>query len=301
MRKRALEIADQIESSACELGWVVGEMVGDESALMARFDVGRSVFRQAIRLSEHLGVATMRRGRTGGLVIAKPNADPAALSLQIAWSKQRVQIRAVERLHTTIDDWAPTGPPGSKTFLDIIRRALQGFNGNQLTTIAVDSVKLGEQIAHHILDTLIEQRWNGPDLLGSEAHLMEVYEAGRASLREAIHLLELHGVAVMQRGPGGGLLVLRAPSPGAIPRSIRAQLRASYLSDPQIQMLMEEFVSAVPQHDVQDSGPRVAERCSAGHRLSPAHSPVAGNAVGYLDEGVGQATGRATIIRSIPG
>ncbi len=229
-------------------------MVGDEAALMERFDVGRSVFRQAIRLSEHLGVAGMRRGRTGGLVIAKPRADPAALSLQIAWSKQGVQRRAAERLHTTIDNWAPTGPPGSKTLLDVTTLATKGFHNNGLTPVAMDSVKLGEQIAQAILESLMEQRWDGPDLLGSEARLMELFDAGRASLREAVHLLELHGVAVMQRGPGGGLLVLRAPSPGAIPRSVRAQLRASGLPDHQISTLMHEFVSAIPPEDVQDAG-----------------------------------------------
>lgn len=254
MTKRALEVADQIESLVCELGWSTGEMVGDEAALMERFDVGRSVFRQAIRLSEHLGVAGMRRGRTGGLVIAKPRADPAALSLQIAWSKQRVQRRAAERLHTTIYNWAPTGPPGSKTLLDVTTLATKGFHNNGLTPVAMDSVKLGEQIAQAILESLMEQRWDGPDLLGSEARLMELYDAGRASLREAVHLLELHGVAVMQRGPGGGLLVLRAPFPGAIPRSVRAQLRASGLQDHQISTLMHEFISAIPPEDVQDAG-----------------------------------------------
>jgi DNA-binding FadR family transcriptional regulator len=252
--KRALEVADQIESSVCDLGWAVGEMVGDEAALMARLDVGRSVFRQAIRLSEHLGVAAMRRGRTGGLVVAKPNEDPAALSLQIAWSKQGVQRRAVERLQTALDSWALTGPRGSKTFLDVTQRAAEGFSGKQLTTTAMDAVKLGERIAQSILETLIDQRWVGPDLLGSEARLMDLYGAGRASLREAVHLLELHGVAVMQRGPGGGLLVLRAPSPGAIPRSVRAQLRSSGLSDMQIRTLMQDFIVAVPGEDVQDAG-----------------------------------------------
>ncbi|MFW2380990.1 MAG: hypothetical protein ACN4GZ_04465 [Acidimicrobiales bacterium] len=254
MTRRALEVADQIESSVCSLGWAVGEMVGDETTLMARYDVGRSVFRQAVRLSEHLGVATMRRGRTGGLVISKPCEDPAALSLQIAWSKQRVQQRAAERLLDAIDNWAPTGPPGSKTFLDVTQRAVDGFHNDGFTTVAMDSVKLGEQIAQGILQTLIDQRWDGPDLLGSEAQLMTEFDAGRASLREAVHLLELHGVAVMQRGPGGGLLVLRAPSPGAIPRSVRAQLRASGLTDRQISLLMSEFISALPADDVQDAG-----------------------------------------------
>jgi DNA-binding FadR family transcriptional regulator len=254
MKKRALQVADRIESLVCDLGWAKGEIVGDEAALMERLEVGRSVFGQAVRLSEHLGVATMRRGRTGGLFVAKPNEDPAALSLQIAWSKQRVPKRAADRLHAAIDNWAPTGPVGSKTFLDVTRRAIEGFNGNEITTTGMNPAKLGEQVADSILKTLMEQRWDGPDLLGSEAYLMQVHQAGRASFRQAVQLLELHGVAVMQRGPGGGLLVLQAPSPGAIPRSIRAQLRAAGLSEPQIRTLMEEFISAAPELEVQDAG-----------------------------------------------
>ena len=255
MSKRALEVADQIESLVSDLNWEAGAMVGDEATLMARFDVGRSVFRQAIRLCEHLRVAAMRRGRTGGLVIVRPTAEPAALSLQIAWTKQRVQKRSTERLRTAVDSWAARGPAGSQVFAETVRLADDGFHTNGLTRIhALNSMKLGEQIALNILETLIDQRWDGPELLGSESQLMEDYGAGRASLREAVHLLELHDAAVMQRGPGGGLLVLRAPSAGAIPRSIRAQLRFARLSDDQIVELCREFVSSLPAEPVQDAG-----------------------------------------------
>ncbi|MBT8239862.1 MAG: GntR family transcriptional regulator [Acidimicrobiia bacterium] len=255
MKKRALQVADLIESLVCDLGWATGETVGDEAALMERFDVGRSVFRQAIRLSEHLGVAAMRRGRSGGLVITRPLPVPAALSVQISWSKQGVQKRSAERLHATIDNWAPTGPPGSKTLLDVIGWALRGFNDSStLTPVPLDSAKRGEQLAQSIIESLMEHRWEGPELLGSESQLMARHRAGRASLREAVHLLELHGVAVMQRGPGGGLLVLRAPSPGALARSVRVQLRASGLTDHQIVTLMHEFLSAIPSEEINDPG-----------------------------------------------
>jgi DNA-binding FadR family transcriptional regulator len=118
----------------------------------------------------------------------------------------------------------------------------------------MSSIKLGEQVAQNILQTLIDQRWDGDDLLGSETDLMTSYNAGRASLREAVHLLELHGVAVMQRGPGGGLLVLRSPSAGAIPQSIRSQLRSRGLSDEQIRVLLQDFLRAIPADAMQDAG-----------------------------------------------
>lgn len=237
-------------------------MIGDETALMAQYEVGRSVFRQAIRLSEHLGVASMRRGRTGGLAVSRPGPGPAALSMQIAWSKQRTQQRSAQRLLDAVADWAPTAPRGSKTIHDIVALAYAGYDATGRVTIrAMDSIKLGEQIAQSILEFLINAQWECDELLGSEAQLMETYSAGRASLREAVHLLELHGVAVMQRGPGGGLLVLRSPSAGALPQSIRAQLRSSGLDDQQICTLLGELMLALPTDGLQDAALSMRQGC----------------------------------------
>ncbi len=253
--KRALEVADQIEISVGELKWEAGAMVGDETALMERYDVGRSVFRQAIRLSEHLGVAIMRRGRSGGLAVAKPTPLPAALSLQIAWSKQRVQPRSAARLRDALADWDTRGPLGTNVIYSIVALACEGFDGSGSTSVpAMDSGKLGEQIAQNILTSLTQMGWDNIELLGSEADLMAQYSAGRASLREAVHLLELHGVAVMQRGPGGGLLVLRAASAGALSRSLRAQLRSGGHSDVQIVELLRSLLVSLPAADLQNAG-----------------------------------------------
>ena len=49
--------------------------------------------------------------------------------------------------------------------------------------------------------------WPVGTLIGSEAELMERYGVSRAVLREAVRLLEHHDIAVMRRGPGGGLFV----------------------------------------------------------------------------------------------
>jgi DNA-binding FadR family transcriptional regulator len=78
----ATNIGDEIAAS----GWQIGSVLGSETALLRRYRVSRAVFREAVRLLEYHSVAEMRRGRGGGLVVTKPQAqasiDTIALYLQ---------------------------------------------------------------------------------------------------------------------------------------------------------------------------------------------------------------------------
>jgi DNA-binding FadR family transcriptional regulator len=67
-------VATRIEEEIVERGWPVGEILGSEADLIARYDVSRAVFREAVRIIEHHGVARMRRGPGGGLIITEPDA-----------------------------------------------------------------------------------------------------------------------------------------------------------------------------------------------------------------------------------
>ena len=57
------------------LGWPVGQILGSETELLERYDVSRAVFREAVRLVEHLQVARTRRGPGGGLVVTEPTVS----------------------------------------------------------------------------------------------------------------------------------------------------------------------------------------------------------------------------------
>jgi DNA-binding FadR family transcriptional regulator len=70
--KRAAKVADLIIEDVMVLGWPVGEVLGSETHLLARYQVSRAVFREAVRLVEHQQVARTRRGPGGGLVITEP-------------------------------------------------------------------------------------------------------------------------------------------------------------------------------------------------------------------------------------
>jgi DNA-binding FadR family transcriptional regulator len=60
----------------CGDGRQVGEVLGSEAELLARYGVSRAVLREAVRILEHHSVAQMRRGPGGGLVVLAP--DPTA-------------------------------------------------------------------------------------------------------------------------------------------------------------------------------------------------------------------------------
>jgi DNA-binding FadR family transcriptional regulator len=67
--------------------------------------------------------------------------------------------------------------------------------------------KLAEQVARRIEQRIAELGWPVGTVIGSEAQLVEEFGVSRAVLREAVRLVEHHNVAVMKRGPGGGLVV----------------------------------------------------------------------------------------------
>jgi DNA-binding FadR family transcriptional regulator len=73
--KLAAFVADRIIDDIAARGWPEGEVVGSEAELLDRYRVSRAVFREAVRLLEHLHVARMRRGPGGGLVVSVPTAD----------------------------------------------------------------------------------------------------------------------------------------------------------------------------------------------------------------------------------
>ena len=83
--KRAEATARQIFAEITAAGWPVGELLGSEADLMARYDVSRAVLREAVRVLEHHQVAEMRRGPGGGLIVAEPGvaAVTDAVALQV--------------------------------------------------------------------------------------------------------------------------------------------------------------------------------------------------------------------------
>jgi DNA-binding FadR family transcriptional regulator len=93
--------------------------------------------------------------------------------------------------------------------------------------------KLAELTSEKIEMRIIEMGWPVGKVIGSEADLLAEYGVSRAALREAVRLLEHHNVALMRRGPGGGLVVAE-PDPDAVAHAAAVYLGYRKVSPPEL-------------------------------------------------------------------
>lgn len=102
-RKRGEVLAEQIENEIIEAGWPVGEVIGSETELCDRYGVSRAVFREGIRIVGHHGVAEMRRGPGGGLVVVEPNVDAAVRTVSLNLEFGNISPRQINEARLAIE------------------------------------------------------------------------------------------------------------------------------------------------------------------------------------------------------
>ena len=69
--------------------------------------------------------------------------------------------------------------------------------------------KLAQTVARGIESEILRKHHPPGQRLGTERELLRRYRVSRAVLREAIRLVERHGLGETRRGAGGGLFVAR--------------------------------------------------------------------------------------------
>ena len=86
--------------------------------------------------------------------------------------------------------------------------------GDGSVTRATLNIRRTEKISEVIAREIVKDSRGLPPgtMLPSEAKLLDKYQVGRASLREALRLLEVQGLIVIRPGPGGGPMIAEADS-----------------------------------------------------------------------------------------
>jgi DNA-binding FadR family transcriptional regulator len=115
--------------------------------------------------------------------------------------------------------------------------------------------KRAEGIARSIFADVLAARMRPGEFVGSEAALMDKHGASRSILREAIRILEYHHIALMRRGPHGGLF-MAPPNAAAITDIAANYLRRRGVTQQQVaevrvgvELAMIERLAAQPSAD----------------------------------------------------
>lgn len=97
------QVARRIRAQIVSAGWPVGRMVGSEPDLLLQHDVSRAVLREGVRLLEHHGVARMRRGRGGGLVVTAPDPTASIEAIALFLNYRRTGVEALRVVRDAVE------------------------------------------------------------------------------------------------------------------------------------------------------------------------------------------------------
>ncbi|MDO8189592.1 FCD domain-containing protein [Conexibacter sp. JD483] len=99
----AASVARQLGDEIVAAGWPVGAVLGSERELIERMGVSRGVLREAVRIVEHHGIARMRRGPGGGLVVSAPQLDAVADAISLFLQYEGARRSQLFSLRVTLE------------------------------------------------------------------------------------------------------------------------------------------------------------------------------------------------------
>lgn len=107
--------------------------------------------------------------------------------------------------------------------------------------------KVSEKVAREILDTIVSEDLPLGASLPSEAAMLDQFGVGRASLREALRLLETQGIIRIKPGPKGGPVVQGSTSEdfGRVATLHFQYARATFRELVEARLTMEPMMAAV--------------------------------------------------------
>lgn len=123
--------------------------------------------------------------------------------------------------------------------------------------------KASERLARHLATSIVEGEFEEGARLPHEGEMLAQLQVGRATLREALRLLEVWGLVVIRTGPGGGPTV-RRPTNGEFAEQLALMLQFQQLTlqdvsdarlalEPMMARLAAERITAEQLADLRDS------------------------------------------------
>lgn len=125
----------------------VGAVIGSEAELVERYQISRAVFRESVRLLEHLGIASTRRGPGGGLVVAEPSTAAVTQAFIVYLTYTGLSLDDLFEARQLLE-------------CTTVRLAAERADENQIRALrdSVAAYRSGEVLdadAHHMLHTVI--------------------------------------------------------------------------------------------------------------------------------------------------
>lgn len=99
----------------------------------------------------------------------------------------------------------------------------------EMTAFRQRTPKASERLARHLATSIVEGEIEEGARLPHEGEMLAQLQVGRATLREALRLLEVWGLVVIRTGPGGGPTV-RRPSSGEFASHLALMLQFQQLT-----------------------------------------------------------------------
>jgi DNA-binding FadR family transcriptional regulator len=268
--RRAAGVARQIEDDIVRAGWPIGQVIASAPALRERYGVSPAVLREAIRVVEHHNVAVMRAGNRGGLVVRAPDREPATIALELYLRRSGIRRADVRRAQRAV---APSteivaGNAPLTVFADVLERldrwliAGEPVDGGPMFAATTETKRAGS-VADRILADLTAAGAVPGQVVASEADLLDRYGASRAVVREAVRMLELHSIAYMRKGPGGGLAVA-GPDPRASVQAMALYLEYHGVDQPELRTARDVIeLAGIELATARAGRPAVVERLEA--------------------------------------
>jgi DNA-binding FadR family transcriptional regulator len=260
--KGAFVAARRIESDILNENWQVGEVFADRAKLAARYGLGRGTLTEAVRILEDRGVAKMKRGPRGGLVVMPVPLSTAisgvvnhlrlcamtpgqfrearvALSIIASYARACREGEEARDLFCQTYTAALAAAPFSdplRSYANCKRTARASISDplpvrlffsclNQSAGAAAEDGaaadgdgskdSLARQVARTLALELAAPRADGSLKIGTESELCERFGISRLVMRQAVRVLEGHGVIESQRCRSHGLMA-GTPKPTAV-------------------------------------------------------------------------------------